>query len=205
MRMDAVVLERGATLGPHGVVLPSARLGAGVTVGPASLVMRGDSVPKSTRWQGNPIRPWEIVTGEEPARRPPRETCRQEAGIPARLRPSSIRTCPRTAISAIGCRTMNWSWSTRSPSTGCPDRRRSPPRRSTALEEFTLDFSDAMTVAKVLVNGKRRPTSACRERKLRVRLSIEAGIRRGDDESPSLPRFAAADCDRCGAISVSRS
>jgi non-ribosomal peptide synthetase-like protein len=58
MRMDEVVLEHGATLGPHGVALPSARLGAGVTVGPASLVVRGDSVPKSTRWQGNPIRPW---------------------------------------------------------------------------------------------------------------------------------------------------
>jgi non-ribosomal peptide synthetase-like protein len=58
MRMDEVVLEQGATLGPHGVALPSARLGAGVTVGPASLVVRGDSVPKSTRWQGNPIRPW---------------------------------------------------------------------------------------------------------------------------------------------------
>jgi non-ribosomal peptide synthetase-like protein len=58
MRMDKVMLEQGATLGPHGVALPSARLGAGVTVGPASLVVRGDSVPKSTRWQGNPIRPW---------------------------------------------------------------------------------------------------------------------------------------------------
>jgi non-ribosomal peptide synthetase-like protein len=60
MRMDAVVLEHGATLGPHGVALPSARLGAGVTVGPASLVVRGDEVPKSTRWQGNPIRPWDV-------------------------------------------------------------------------------------------------------------------------------------------------
>ena len=60
MRMDAVVLEHGATLGPHGVALPSARLGAGVTVGPASLVVRGDEVPKSTRWQGNPIRPWDM-------------------------------------------------------------------------------------------------------------------------------------------------
>jgi non-ribosomal peptide synthetase-like protein len=58
LRMDEVVFEHGATLGPHGVALPSARLGAGVTVGPASLVVRGDSVPKSTRWQGNPIRPW---------------------------------------------------------------------------------------------------------------------------------------------------
>jgi len=60
MRMDAVVLEPGATLGPHSVALPAARLSAGVTVGPASLVVRGDEVPPSTRWQGNPIRPWDL-------------------------------------------------------------------------------------------------------------------------------------------------
>ncbi|TRW80057.1 amino acid adenylation domain-containing protein [Mycolicibacterium sp. 018/SC-01/001] len=58
MRMDTVVLEAGATLGPHCVALPAARLGAGATVGPASLVVRGDEVPPSTRWQGNPIAPW---------------------------------------------------------------------------------------------------------------------------------------------------
>ncbi len=58
MRMDRVVLQRGSTLGAHGVVLPAARIGAGATVGPASLVMRGDEVPASTRWQGNPIAPW---------------------------------------------------------------------------------------------------------------------------------------------------
>ncbi len=60
MRMDTVVLEQGATLGPHCVALPAARLGAGATVGPASLVMRGDEVPPSTRWQGNPIAPWNV-------------------------------------------------------------------------------------------------------------------------------------------------
>jgi non-ribosomal peptide synthetase-like protein len=58
MRMDAVVLEDGATLGTHCVALPAARIGAGATVGPASLVMRGDEVPASTRWLGNPIAPW---------------------------------------------------------------------------------------------------------------------------------------------------
>ncbi|MEW5810837.1 MAG: Pls/PosA family non-ribosomal peptide synthetase [Actinomycetota bacterium] len=58
MRMDTVELEAGATLGPHCVALPAARLGAGATVGPASLVVRGDEVPPSTRWQGNPIAPW---------------------------------------------------------------------------------------------------------------------------------------------------
>ncbi len=58
MAMDTVTLEAGATLGPHCVALPAARLGTGATVGPASLVMRGDTVPPSTRWQGNPIAPW---------------------------------------------------------------------------------------------------------------------------------------------------
>ncbi len=58
MAIDEVVLGPGATLGPHCVALPAAGLGAGATVGPASLVMRGDVVPDSTRWQGNPIAPW---------------------------------------------------------------------------------------------------------------------------------------------------
>lgn len=58
MRMDTVTLEEGATLGTHCVALPAAKVGAGATIGPASLVMRGDEVPASTRWQGNPIAPW---------------------------------------------------------------------------------------------------------------------------------------------------
>ena len=58
MRLDTVTVEAGATLGPHCVALPAAKIGAGATVGPASLVMRGDEVPPSTRWQGNPIAPW---------------------------------------------------------------------------------------------------------------------------------------------------
>ncbi|WP_163801361.1 Pls/PosA family non-ribosomal peptide synthetase [Mycolicibacterium sediminis] len=61
MRMDTVVVENGGTLGPHCVALPAAKIGAGATVGPASLVMRGDEVPASTRWQGNPIAPWNPV------------------------------------------------------------------------------------------------------------------------------------------------
>lgn len=64
MQMDTVTLEAGATLGPNCVALPAARLGAGATVGPASLVMRGDEVPPATRWQGNPIAPW-MVSGKK--------------------------------------------------------------------------------------------------------------------------------------------
>ncbi|MGW7367904.1 Pls/PosA family non-ribosomal peptide synthetase, partial [Streptomyces sp. NPDC054841] len=58
MRMDNVVLGAGATLGPHGIVLPGAVLGDRAAVGPASLVMRGESVPADTRWLGNPIAAW---------------------------------------------------------------------------------------------------------------------------------------------------
>ncbi|WP_159501349.1 Pls/PosA family non-ribosomal peptide synthetase [Microbacterium sp. 18062] len=61
MSMDAVELEPGATLGPHSVVLPAAVIRADATVGPASLVMRGESVPVGTRWSGNPIGPWRAV------------------------------------------------------------------------------------------------------------------------------------------------
>ena len=58
MSMDTVTLGAGATLGPQCVALPASGIGDGATVGPASLVMRGDVVPSSTRWQGNPIAPW---------------------------------------------------------------------------------------------------------------------------------------------------
>ncbi|CAN5268250.1 non-ribosomal peptide synthetase [soil metagenome] len=60
MRLDTVIIEEGATLGTHCVALPAAKLGSGSTIGPASLVMRGDEVPASTRWQGNPIAPWVV-------------------------------------------------------------------------------------------------------------------------------------------------
>ncbi|MFI0816421.1 Pls/PosA family non-ribosomal peptide synthetase [Streptomyces sp. NPDC021098] len=59
MRMDEVVLEEGATLGPHGIVLPGVTVGACATVGPASLVMRGEALPAGTRWLGNPIAAWQ--------------------------------------------------------------------------------------------------------------------------------------------------
>jgi non-ribosomal peptide synthetase-like protein len=62
MSIDTVSLESGATLGPHSVVLPAATIAADATVGPASLVMRGETVPKGSRWSGNPIGPWRAVT-----------------------------------------------------------------------------------------------------------------------------------------------
>lgn len=62
MSIDTVVLRDGATLGPHGVILPAAMIGDNTTVGPASLVMRGESVPPGTRWFGNPIAAWKKRT-----------------------------------------------------------------------------------------------------------------------------------------------
>jgi non-ribosomal peptide synthetase-like protein len=58
MSMDVVSLRAGSTLGPNSVILPAAVLGRHATVGPVSLVMRGESVPSRTRWIGNPIGPW---------------------------------------------------------------------------------------------------------------------------------------------------
>ena len=62
MSMGTVDLGHGADPGPHGVILPAASIGAGATVGPASLVMRGEHVPAGTRWAGNPIAPWQTPT-----------------------------------------------------------------------------------------------------------------------------------------------
>ncbi|MFI5611403.1 Pls/PosA family non-ribosomal peptide synthetase [Amycolatopsis sp. NPDC051903] len=58
MSMSRVEFGEGATLGPHGIVLPGASIGARTTVGPGSLVTRGDAVPADTRWLGNPISAW---------------------------------------------------------------------------------------------------------------------------------------------------
>ncbi|MGW2188861.1 Pls/PosA family non-ribosomal peptide synthetase [Streptomyces sp. NPDC001719] len=55
MRMDTVHLADGASLGPHGIVLPGTSIGEHAAIAPSSLVMRGESVPAGTRWAGNPI------------------------------------------------------------------------------------------------------------------------------------------------------
>ena len=65
MSLGEVRLKTGATLGPHSVILPAATIGDHGTVGPSSLVMRGEFVPVGSRWSGNPIGPWrEVTTGK---------------------------------------------------------------------------------------------------------------------------------------------
>ena len=58
MRLDSVRVGRGATLGPHSIALPGSAVGALTTVGPVSLVMRGERLPGRSRWLGNPVRSW---------------------------------------------------------------------------------------------------------------------------------------------------
>ncbi len=58
LALDRVTIGAGGTLGPNSVILPAARIGRHATVGPVSLVMRGESVPDKTRWIGNPVGPW---------------------------------------------------------------------------------------------------------------------------------------------------
>jgi non-ribosomal peptide synthetase-like protein len=65
LSMDTVTLHSGATLGPNSVILPAATIGRHATVGPVSLVMRGEGVPSATRWIGNPIGPWDPEPYEE--------------------------------------------------------------------------------------------------------------------------------------------
>ncbi|WP_062520626.1 Pls/PosA family non-ribosomal peptide synthetase [Demequina silvatica] len=57
MSTDTVEIGAGASIGPHGVVLPAASLGSGSSVGAGSLVLRGDAIPAGTRWTGNPVEP----------------------------------------------------------------------------------------------------------------------------------------------------
>ena len=64
-----MTLDAGATLGPHSVILPAARIGEHGTVGPASLVMRGELVPGRQPLERQPDRP--VARGH--LRRLPRE------------------------------------------------------------------------------------------------------------------------------------
>lgn len=65
MSTDTVLLDHGATMGPHSVILPAASVGTDATIGPASLIMRGEHVPDRTRWAGNPIAPWLGTAGSD--------------------------------------------------------------------------------------------------------------------------------------------
>ena len=57
MKMGALLVQPRATIGGRTILLYSSEVGAGATVGPQSLLMKGETLPPGTRWQGNPVQP----------------------------------------------------------------------------------------------------------------------------------------------------
>lgn len=56
MKMDRLTIGAGCTVGAHAVALYRTELGAGATLGPLSLMMKGESFGPATRWAGIPAR-----------------------------------------------------------------------------------------------------------------------------------------------------
>jgi non-ribosomal peptide synthetase-like protein len=59
MKMAAVVVGPGATVGSRAVVLYDAEVGAGAELDSLSLVMKGEALPPGGRWRGIPAAPAE--------------------------------------------------------------------------------------------------------------------------------------------------
>ncbi|PKO89756.1 MAG: peptide synthetase [Betaproteobacteria bacterium HGW-Betaproteobacteria-10] len=57
MKVDHVRIGRYVTLGPRSAVLYSAEVGDNVRLGPLTLVMKGESIPANSHWQGCPATP----------------------------------------------------------------------------------------------------------------------------------------------------
>jgi non-ribosomal peptide synthetase-like protein len=54
MKMSTVTIEQGATVGTRSIVLYDAIVGQDVSLGSLSLLMKGEHLPPSTRWEGIP-------------------------------------------------------------------------------------------------------------------------------------------------------
>ncbi|WP_417283591.1 Pls/PosA family non-ribosomal peptide synthetase [Comamonas sp.] len=57
MKIDHVLIGSRVTMGARCTVLYSARVGNGVQLGPLTLVMKGETLPSRTRWEGAPAAP----------------------------------------------------------------------------------------------------------------------------------------------------
>ena len=54
MKLDYLVLDDRVTVGPLSIVLYSTTVGRGCSIGSLSLVMKGESYPAGTHWEGVP-------------------------------------------------------------------------------------------------------------------------------------------------------
>ncbi|GLH73031.1 peptide synthetase [Geothrix limicola] len=67
MKMDRIEIGPGCSLGTDSVVLYGSRMEAGSVLGDLSLLMKGESLPAGTRWEGSPARPSSRPTPPAPA------------------------------------------------------------------------------------------------------------------------------------------
>ena len=58
MKIGAVEIGRGVTIGPRSIILYNARIGDGASLGPLSLILKGENIPAGARWIGSPAEPW---------------------------------------------------------------------------------------------------------------------------------------------------
>lgn len=60
MKIGAVNIGRGVTVGPRTIILYGAHIGDGASLGPLSLILKGENIPPGTRWIGSPAEPWAL-------------------------------------------------------------------------------------------------------------------------------------------------
>jgi non-ribosomal peptide synthetase-like protein len=58
MKIGAVSIGRGVTVGARTVILYGSHIGDGATLGPLTLILKGESIPQGTKWTGSPAEPW---------------------------------------------------------------------------------------------------------------------------------------------------
>jgi non-ribosomal peptide synthetase-like protein len=58
MKIGEVSIGRGVTIGSRSIILYSARVGDGASLGPLTLILKGEDIPPGTRWVGSPAVPW---------------------------------------------------------------------------------------------------------------------------------------------------
>jgi carbonic anhydrase/acetyltransferase-like protein (isoleucine patch superfamily) len=54
MKMSTISVGRNCTVGTDSVVLYDTRMEAGAVLGDLSLLMKGETLPAGSRWQGSP-------------------------------------------------------------------------------------------------------------------------------------------------------
>ena len=62
MKVGAVTIGKGVTIGPRSIILFNSHIGDGVSLGALTLVLKGENIPAGTHWIGSPAVPWVKAT-----------------------------------------------------------------------------------------------------------------------------------------------